>query len=97
MERHKSMLVEAIRNSDIIPPKQKNTLEVLCLSEYPLTAKSIEKELGLSTPQVHFSLQSLLKRNFVIREKDGKFLYRANYSRIEELIKRHEKDKQKIT
>jgi len=91
MERNKSMLVEAIRSSDIIPPKQKNTLELLCLSEYPLTAKSIEKELGATTPQVHFSLQSLLKRNFIVREKDGKFLYSANYSRIEELIKRHKK------
>ena len=48
MEKYKSMLVEAIKNSDIIPPKQKGTLEVLCLSEYPLTASAIEKKLKIA-------------------------------------------------
>ena len=67
MEKYKSMLVEAIKNSDIIPPKQKGTLEVLCLSEYPLTASAIEKKLHSTTQRVHFSLKSLLKRNFIIR------------------------------
>jgi predicted transcriptional regulator len=88
MEKYKSMLVEAIKNSDIIPPKQKGTLEVLCLSEYPLTASAIEKKLHSTTQRVHFSLKSLLKRNFIIREKDGRYVYRPNYTRIEELIKR---------
>jgi hypothetical protein len=30
-----------------------------------------------------------MKRNFIIREKDGRYVYRPNYIRIEELIKRH--------
>lgn len=88
MEIDKNMLAEAIKNSSIIPAKQKGTLEILCLSEYPLTASDIEKKLHSTTQRVHFSLKSLLKRNFIIREKDGRYVYRPNYSRVEELINR---------
>ena len=35
------------------------------------------------------SLKSLVKRNVIIREKDGCYVYRPNYTRIEELIERY--------
>ena len=89
MKQDKNMLVEAIKNTELLPKKQKLTLEVLCLSEYPLSSKMIEKKLNASKQQMDYSLKSLMKRNFIIREKDGRYVYRPNYIRIEELIKRH--------
>jgi len=89
MKQDKNMLVEAIKNSELLPKKQKLTLEVLCLSEYPLSSKMIEKKLNASKQQMDYSLKSLMKRNFIIREKDGNYVYRPNYIRIEELIKRY--------
>lgn len=89
MKQDKNMLVEAIKNTELLPKKQKLTLEVLCLSEYPLSSKMIENKLNASKQQMDYSLKSLMKRNFIIREKDGRYVYRPNYIRIEELIKRH--------
>lgn len=89
MNRDKNMLIEAIQRSDILPPKQKKTLEVVCSSEFPLSAKSIEKKLDMNKQSINYSLKSLLKRNFLLREKDGYFVYRPNYNRIEELIRRN--------
>ena len=45
MKQDKNMLVEAIKNTELLPKKQKLTLEVLCLSEYPLSSKMIENKL----------------------------------------------------
>ncbi|MBM3467466.1 MAG: MarR family transcriptional regulator [Alphaproteobacteria bacterium] len=83
------MLIEAVENSDILPQKQKRTLVVICSSEYPLSAKSIEKNLSMNKQSINYSLKSLLKRNFLIREKDGCYVYRPNYIRIEELVRRN--------
>ena len=88
MVESKKMLLEAIKNSDILPLKQKNTLSVVCSAEYPLSAKSIEKKLSINKQSINYSLKSLLKRNFLIREKDGYYTYRPNYIRIEELVRR---------
>ncbi len=89
MKNEGDMLVEAIRNTDLLPEKQKLTLEVICRSEYPLSSKMIEKKLNTTKQRMDYSLKSLIKRNFIIREKDGSYVYRPNYTRIEELIKRY--------
>lgn len=88
MEKDKSMLVEAIRNTDLLPEKQKMALETICCSEYPLSSKMIEKKLNTTKQRMDYSLKSLIKRDFIIREKDGSYVYRPNYTRIEELIRR---------
>jgi len=89
MERDQNMLVEAIRNTELLPSKQKRTLEVICLSTYPLSSKMIEKKTQTTKQRMTYSLKSLMKRNFIIREKDGCYVYRPNYTRIEELIERY--------
>jgi predicted transcriptional regulator len=89
MEEDKNMLVEAIKHTELIPEKQKLTLEVICLSEYPLSSKMIEKKLNTTKQRMDYSLKSLIKRKFIIREKDGYYVYRPNYIRMEELIKRY--------
>lgn len=89
MKINKNMLIEAIKNTDLLPVKQKLVLEVICSSEYPLSSKAIEKKLKATKQQMDYSLKSLIKRNFIIREKDGLYVYRPNYIRVEELIKRY--------
>lgn len=84
------MLIEAIRSTDLLPEKQKIALEVICCSEYPLSSKMIEKKLNTTKQRMDYSLKSLIKRNFIIREKDGSYVYRPNYERVEELIRRKE-------
>jgi predicted transcriptional regulator len=90
---NKKILIEAINNSDILPLKQKNALRIVCSSEYPLSAKSIEKKLNMNKQSINYSLKSLLKRNFIIREKDGYYTYRPNNARVEELIRRYNNKK----
>jgi len=90
MKRDKAMLIDAIRNAEIIPPKQKLALEVICASDYPITSKMLEKKLNTTKQRMDYSLKSLLKRNFIIKEKDGHFVYSPNYSRMDELVKRYE-------
>ena len=78
MVENKKMLLDAIKNSDILPLKQKNTLSVVCSSEYPISAKSIEKKLSMNKQSINYSLKSLLKRNFLIREKLHQNLFYRN-------------------
>lgn len=92
MKSNKNMLIAAIRSSDILPSKQGQTLEVICLSDFPLSAKSIEKKLSINKQSINYSLTSLLKRHFITREKDGFYVYRPNYERVEELIQRYKQN-----
>jgi predicted transcriptional regulator len=82
-------LKEAINASRIIPKKQKAVLQTICVRTYPTSAIEIEESLGLSRPAVNFSLQMLLKRNFIKRAKDGVFLYTPNEERIAEVLERY--------
>ena len=41
--KEKTMLVKAIENSDILPSGQKRVLSIIANSDYPVTAKQIEK------------------------------------------------------
>ena len=83
------MLKEAIDASHIVPKKQKPVLHAICKQGYPIPASEIEDILALSRPSVNFSLQMLLKRNFIKRSKDGIFMYSANEERIGELLERY--------
>ena len=87
------MILEAVRNTDMLPTKQKNTLEVICAAEHPVYAKEIEEKLHSTTPQISFCLKALMKREFITREKDGKFLYKPNPRRIEDIVKRYKSTK----
>jgi predicted transcriptional regulator len=89
MREDKKMLIEAIKHAEFIPEKQKLALEVIALSEYPISSKMIEKKLNTTKQRMDYSLKSLIKRNFIIKEKDGCYVYRPNYIRMEELIKRY--------
>jgi len=84
-----TMLSKAISHSDILPAGQKNTLSIICSSEYPISAKKIEKAASFSRQAVNFSLKALLSRNFIERERDGVFVYKINQDRAIELIERY--------
>jgi predicted transcriptional regulator len=88
-KKDKLILQNAINCSDILPRGQKNVLNIICSSDYPVSAKHIEKLIGLTKQTVNFSIKSLLSRNFIIREKDGVFVYKANQDRVTELIDRY--------
>lgn len=85
----KKNMVEAIKNTDLLPPKQKLALEAICEEEHPVYAKEIENKLKSTTPQISFCLKALMKRGFIIREKEGKYVYKPNYKRIDDIIKRY--------
>jgi len=89
MKRDKEMLIEAVRNTSLLPEKQKQALEIICGSKYPLSSKVIEEKVGTTKQRMAYSLKALEKRNFIVREKDGSYVYRPNYARIEELIERY--------
>lgn len=88
-KKDKLMLLEAIKHSDILPSGQKIILSIICSSEYPVSAKHVEKIIGFTKQTVNFSIKALLTRNFIVREKDGVFVYKPNQSRAIELIKRY--------
>jgi predicted transcriptional regulator len=56
-----------------------------------VSAKQIEKVIGFTKQTVNFSIKALLTRNFIVREKDGVFVYKPNQDRSIELIKRYKK------
>lgn len=89
MKWNKEMLIEAVRNTNLLPEKQKQALEVICNSKYPLPSKIIEEKVGTTKQRLAYSLRALERRNFIVREKDGAYVYRPNYTRIEELIERY--------
>jgi len=89
MKMSKKMMIEAIHNSKLLPEKQRQALEVICSSKYPLSSKMIEEKAGTTKQRMAYSLKALQKRDFIVKEKDGSYVYRPNYRRIEELIERH--------
>ena len=91
MVTNKKMMIEAIHNSKLLPKKQRQALEIICSSEYPLSSKMIEEEAKTTKQRMAYSLKALEKRNFIVKEKDGSYVYRPNYRRIEELIKRYKR------
>lgn len=85
----KNILRNAINNSDILSTGQKNILNTICASDYPMPAKSIEKAMGFTKQTIHMSLKGLLARDFIVKEKDGVFVYKLNPKRVLELIERY--------
>ena len=86
---NKTILIQAIKNSDILPSGQKKILAIISASDYSVTAKQIEKAMGFTKQTVNFTLKNLLARNFVERKKDGVYMYTANKERSVELIERY--------
>ena len=92
--KYTDILKQAIENSHIIPKGQKIVLKAICSRSYAVPAKELEDALNLSRPSVNFSLQMLFKRNFIIRSKDGVFLYTPNEKRLLELQERFKESSQ---
>tara|TARA_B100001093_G_scaffold513809_1_gene586491 strand:- start:1094 stop:1366 length:273 start_codon:yes stop_codon:yes gene_type:complete len=85
------MLHNAIQDADILSSAQKRILNIICDSNYPVSAGSILDLMGTSKQAVHFSIKKLLERNFITREKDRVFVYKPNKERVIELIDRYNK------
>jgi predicted transcriptional regulator len=96
MFRSKENTIEAIQNTDLLPPKQKLTLKAICEVQHPVYAKEVENKLNSTTPQISFCLKALMKRGFITREKEGKYVYRPNYKRVGDIIKRYEGKKKQF-
>ncbi len=91
MSKDRNMLHNAIEDSDILSSGQKKVFNIICDSDYPVSAASILDLMGTSKQAVHFSIKKLLERNFIIREKDRVFVYKPNKERVIELIDRYNK------
>jgi len=85
------MLYKAIQDADILSSGQKKVLNIICDSDYPVSAASILDLMGTSKQAVHFSIKKLLERHFITREKDRVFVYSPNKERIIELLDRYNK------
>jgi len=91
--KYSDILAQAIAASHIIPKGQKPVLDAICMRSHPVPAKELEDALQLSRASINFSLQMLLKRNFILRSKDGVFLYTPNTERLLELQARYKEFK----
>ena len=91
MSKDKTMLYNAIQDADILSSGQKKVLNIICDSDYPVSAAAMLDLMGTSKQAVHFSVKKLLERNFIIREKDRVFVYKPNKERIIELLDRYNK------
>ena len=87
--KDKTMLMKAIESSDMLPSGQKKVLSIISSSDYPVTARQIEKLMGFTKQTINFTLKHLLARNFVERRKDGVYVYTLNEDRAIELIERY--------
>lgn len=88
-----SIIKDAIDNYSVFSSTQKKILKILADFDKPIPFDIIKNIAKASKQSFNFSIQGLLKLNFVIREKQRVFLYELNQEKIEEIIDIYKKQK----
>jgi DNA-binding MarR family transcriptional regulator len=85
----------AIDDSGLLSSSQKNILKYIVSFDPKrgVPASSIMEYTQISKQAVNFSLQQLIKRNFISRKKDRVFVYTVNQIRLSELLEDYKKKK----
>lgn len=89
----KKIAIEAIDNYSVFSAGQKVIMKILINFDYPVPVDIIQKVAGVSRQSFNFSIQGLLKLEFISREKNRVFIYRVNYQKLSEIINIYKKQK----
>ena len=76
----------AIDNYSILSENQKQVLKVIISFNQAVPADIIMKLTGLSKQALHFTIKKLLEKKIISREKIRVFIYRANDSKLAEIM-----------
>lgn len=81
-------IYKAIDTSGLLSKSQKNILKYIVSFdlERGVAALNIMDSMKVSKQAINFSLQQLMKRNFLTRYKDKVFVYKINRNKLSELI-----------
>ena len=90
-------IYKAIDTSGLLSRSQKGILKYIVSFdlERGVAASTIMDSMKVSKQAVNFSLQQLMKRNFLTRYKDKVFVYKINRNKLSELIEDY-RTKQKL-
>ena len=89
LERHPS-LPQAIESSKILSDGQKKLLTILVQFDAGVPISQIMELMNSSKQTIHFNMKKLLKRGYVLREKEMVFIYKANQSKMVEILERED-------
>lgn len=89
----KTTAIEAIDNYSVFSAGQKVIMKILINFDYPVPVDIIQKVAGVSRQSFNFSIQGLLKLEFIFREKNRVFIYRVNHQKLAEIINIYKKQK----
>lgn len=81
-----TLIKDAIDNYSVFSPTQKTILKILVDFDKPIPFDIIKNIAKASKQSFNFSIQGLLKLDFVNRTKQRVFLYEINREKIEEVI-----------
>jgi predicted transcriptional regulator len=92
----KEIAIESVDNYSVFSVGQKKIIKILIDFDTPIPVDIIQKVAGASRQSFNFSIQSLVKSEFVFREKNRVFIYQVNKDKILELINIYKKQKELI-
>jgi predicted transcriptional regulator len=91
----KSEFLRAIDDSGLLSNSQKNILKYIVSFDLKrgVPAFSIMEYMKISKQAVNYSLQQLMKRNFIDRRKDKVFIYTIHQAKLLELLEDYNQKK----
>jgi predicted transcriptional regulator len=95
----KKIAMESVDNYSVFSVGQKRIMKILIDFGTPIPVDIIQKVAGVSRQSFNFSIQNLLKLEFIFREKNRVFVYQVNKNKMLEIISIYKKQKEltKIT
>ena len=89
----RKIAIKAIENYSVFSAGQKKIMKILIDFDNPIPVDIIQKVAGVSRQSFNFSIQGLLKLEFISREKNRVFIYQANKNKMSEIINIYKKQK----
>jgi predicted transcriptional regulator len=90
----KELAIESVDNYSIFSAGQKKIMKILIDFDTPIPVDVIQKVAGVSKQSFNFSIQGLLKSEFIFREKNRVFIYQVNKEKMLEVINIYKKQKE---
>ena len=87
------LLIEAINSSSLLSDGQQQILKILVQFDVGIPISQIMALTNLSKQTIHFNIKKLMERQYVMREKEMVYIYKANRDKIFEIIERYNQTK----
>lgn len=87
------LLIEAINSSSLLSDGQQQILKILVQFDVGIPIAQIMALTNLSKQTIHFNIKKLMERQYVMREKEMVYIYKANRDKIFEIIERYNQTK----